>query len=132
VANVINLLPKSAQPTAGECSPRPATPEDRAHAAQTIDAFASEFGAKWPKAVAKTVDNAEPLLAFYDLPAEHWIHLKTTTRDRVDLLDRAATAIAGRLNDEGVAISASQVWRILSEPGSQAVADRVVDELAGS
>ena len=33
---------------------------------------------KWPKAVAKIVDDAEPLLAFYDFPAEHWIHLKTT------------------------------------------------------
>ena len=33
-----------------------------------------EFGAKWPKAVAKIVDDVEPLLAFYDFPAEHWIH----------------------------------------------------------
>ena len=40
--------------------------------------FAAEFGAKWPKAVAKIVDDLEPLLAFYDFPAEHWIHLKTT------------------------------------------------------
>ena len=43
-----------------------------------IDAFAAEFAVKWPKAVAKIVDDAEPLLAFYDFPAEHWIHLKTT------------------------------------------------------
>ena len=35
-------------------------------------------GAKWPKAVAKIVEDFEPLLAFYDYPAEHWIHLKTT------------------------------------------------------
>jgi putative transposase len=48
--------------------------EDRAHAVTAIDAFASEFGAKWPK----VVDDVEPLLAFYDFPAEHWIHLKTT------------------------------------------------------
>jgi transposase-like protein len=33
---------------------------------------------KWPKAVAKIVDDAVPLLAFYDFPDEHWIHLKTT------------------------------------------------------
>jgi hypothetical protein len=33
---------------------------------------------KWPKAVAKIVDDVEPLLAFYDFLAEHWIHLKTT------------------------------------------------------
>ncbi len=52
--------------------------EDRAHAVTAINSFAAEFGAKWPKAVAKVVDDVEPLLAFYDFPAEHWIHLKTT------------------------------------------------------
>ena len=52
--------------------------EDRDHATRAADAFAREFGAKWPKAVAKIVDDLEPLLAFYDFPAEHWIHLKTT------------------------------------------------------
>ena len=36
------------------------------------------YGAKWPKAVAKITDDAEELLAFYDFPAEHWIHLRTT------------------------------------------------------
>lgn len=34
--------------------------------------------AKWPKAVAKITDDREELLAFYDFPAEHWIHLRTT------------------------------------------------------
>ena len=43
-----------------------------------IKAFADGFGAKWPKAVAKIVDDREELLAFFDFPAEHWIHLKTT------------------------------------------------------
>ena len=52
--------------------------EDRDHAVRAADAFAHEFGAKWPKAVAKIVDDLEPLLAFFDFPAEHWIHLKTT------------------------------------------------------
>lgn len=52
--------------------------EDRQHALTAIDAFAAEFAVKWPKAVAKIVDDAVPLLAFYDFPAEHWIHLKTT------------------------------------------------------
>lgn len=41
-------------------------------------AFELEFGAKWPKAAAKIVDDVEPLLAFYDFSAERWIHLKTT------------------------------------------------------
>ena len=52
--------------------------EDRSHGEAAIKAFAAEFGAKWPKAVAKITDDAEELLCFFDLPAEHWIHLKTT------------------------------------------------------
>jgi putative transposase len=78
VANVINALPKSAQPTARRILAEIRDAEDRAHAVRAADEFAHEFGAKWPKAVAKIVDDLEPLLAFYDFPAEHWIHLKTT------------------------------------------------------
>ena len=78
VANVLNALPKSVQPTARRMLADIRDAEDRAHAVKAIDAFAAEFAVKWPKAVAKIVDDAEPLLAFYDFPAEHWIHLKTT------------------------------------------------------
>lgn len=52
--------------------------EDRAHTERAIEAFAKTYGAKWPKAAAKITDDAEELLAFYDFPAEHWIHLRTT------------------------------------------------------
>ncbi len=52
--------------------------EDRAHAEQAIEAFARTYGAKFPKAVAKFTDDRDELLAFYDFPAEHWIHLRTT------------------------------------------------------
>ena len=45
---------------------------------KAIEEFAGEFGAKWPKAVAKIVDEKEALLAYYDYPAEHWRHLRTT------------------------------------------------------
>ena len=38
----------------------------------------TSYGAKWPKAVAKITDDLDVLLAFYDYPAEHWIHLRTT------------------------------------------------------
>jgi len=78
VANCLNALPKSAQPTAKRMLAEIRDAEDREHALRAIDAFAGEFAVKWPKAVAKIVDDAEPLLAFYDSPAEHWIHLKTT------------------------------------------------------
>ena len=78
VANCLNALPKSVQPTARRMLAEIRDAEDRQHAVAAIDAFAAEFAVKWPKALAKIVDDAEPLLAFYDFPAEHWIHLKTT------------------------------------------------------
>jgi hypothetical protein len=52
--------------------------EDRAHAERAIEALVSDYGAKWPKAVAKVVDDRDALLAFFDYPAEHWLHLRTT------------------------------------------------------
>ena len=40
--------------------------------------FAAAYGAKFPKAAAKITDDQDELLAFYDYPAEHWVHLRTT------------------------------------------------------
>jgi putative transposase len=78
VANCLNALPKSVQPTARKLQAEIRDAEDREHAVTAINAFANEFAVKWPKAVAKIVNDVEPLLAFYDFPAEHWIHLETT------------------------------------------------------
>ena len=52
--------------------------QDREHAAAAARAFATDYGARWPKAVAKITDDLDELLAFYDYPAEHWIQLRTT------------------------------------------------------
>ena len=93
-ANVLSALPKSAQPTARRMLADIRDAEDREHALVAIDAFAAEFGAKWPKAVAKVVDDAGPLLAFFDFPAEHWIHLKTTNPILVNRLIGAQLADA--------------------------------------
>ncbi len=78
VANCLAALPKSQHPSARRMLAEIRDAEDREHAVRAAHAFAHEFGAKWPKAVAKIVDDLEPLLAFYDFPAEHWIHLKST------------------------------------------------------
>ena len=43
-----------------------------------MKAFDAAYGAKFPKAAAKITDGIEELLAFYDYPAEHWVHLRTT------------------------------------------------------
>ena len=78
IANVLSALPKSAQPGARRALAEIRDAEDREHAVRAADAFAHDYGAKWPKAVAKIVDDLEVLLAFFDFPAEHWGHLKTT------------------------------------------------------
>ena len=77
-ANVLAALPKSAQPAredgaGGDLQRRGQDPRPAA-----AKAFEADFGAKWPKAAAKITDDLDVLLAFYDYPAEHWIHLRTT------------------------------------------------------
>jgi putative transposase len=78
VANVLNCLPKSVQAGARRALNEIAQAEDRSHAERAIQALVSDYGAKWPKAVAKITDDQEALLTFYDFPAEHWLHLRTT------------------------------------------------------
>src|SRR3954453_2710113 len=78
VANILNALPSSAQAAARRALAEVRDAEDRAHAETAAKRFADQYGAKWPKAVAKLCDDLDPLLAFYDFPAEHWLHLKTT------------------------------------------------------
>jgi transposase-like protein len=78
-SNVLDSLPKSVHKRAKKAIHEITEAEDKAHAERAIEAFASEFGAKWPKAVAKIVDDKAALLRFYDFPAEHyWRHLRTT------------------------------------------------------
>ncbi|MDH6120379.1 putative transposase [Kitasatospora sp. GAS204A] len=76
--NVTTCLPKSAQPGAAKAMQEIYHAADRAHAEKAIEAFARSYGAKWPEAVARITDDQEELLAFYDFPAEHWVHLRTT------------------------------------------------------
>lgn len=78
VRNVMNALPKSAQPGAKRALQEIYNAEDRDHAEKAIKDFERAYGAKWPKAAKKVTDEADELLAFYDFPAEHWVHLRTT------------------------------------------------------
>ena len=77
-ANVLAGLPKSVHLGARRALAEINQAEDRDRAAAAINAFAADYGPKWPKAVAKVTGDAEALLAFYDFPAEHWVHLRTT------------------------------------------------------
>jgi len=76
--NVLNALPKSAHPAAKRALAEIRDAEDRDHALKAIEAFKADYQAKWPKAVAKIVNDTEVLLTFFDFPAEHWVHLKTS------------------------------------------------------
>jgi transposase-like protein len=78
IGNVLNALPKSAQPAAKRAMAEIYNAEDKTHATTAAKLFVAEFGVKWPKAAAKISDDLDVLLAFYDYPAEHWIHLRTT------------------------------------------------------
>jgi transposase-like protein len=77
-ANVLAALPKSVHAGARWALAEITGAQDREHAAQAIAQFAADYGAKWPKAVAKVTDDIAALLAFYDFPAEHWVDLKST------------------------------------------------------
>ena len=125
VANCLNALPKSVQPTARRMLAEIRDAEDRQHAVAAIDAFAAEFAVKWPKAVAKIVDDAEPLLAFYDFPAEHWIHLKTTNpiestfatvRLRTKVTKGPGSRAAGLAMAFKLIEAAEQRWRSINAP----------------
>lgn len=125
VANVLNALPKSAQPTARRMLAEIRDAEDREHALRAVDSFAQEFGAKWPKAVVKIIDDVEPLLAFYDFPAEHWIHLKTTNpiestfatvRLRTKVTKGPGSKAAGLAMAFKLIESAQDRWRAVNGP----------------
>jgi putative transposase len=77
-ANVLDSMPKSVHSRAKAAIHEITCAEDKKHAEAAIEAFADEFGKKWPKAVAKIVDDRDALLTFYDYPAQHWRHLRTT------------------------------------------------------
>ncbi|MDQ1007108.1 transposase-like protein [Streptomyces sp. V4I23] len=98
--------------------------EDREHAAAAVKAFAKQYGTKLPKA-AKTIVDDEALLAFYDFPAEHGIHLRTTnpiesTFATVRLRTKVTTGAGSRAAALAMVfelIESAQVrWRAVNAP----------------
>ena len=128
--NVLDCLPKRLQPRAkgllGEIIEAPT----RQDASRALEVFREEYGAKYPKALAKLDRDWNPLTAFYDYPAEHWRHLRTTNpiessfatvrlRTRVTKgagSKTAALAMAYKLRE-----SAQERWRRFN--GHELVAD---------
>jgi transposase-like protein len=78
VRNILNYLPKRLQEQAKARLDEIQNADTREDALEGIKRFAGEYGAKHPKAVECLEKDVKELLAFYDFPAEHWGHLRTT------------------------------------------------------
>jgi putative transposase len=77
-ANCLDALPKRLQPRAKSLLHEMAEAPTRADARKARERFREEFDAKYPKAVSKLDKDWEQLTTFYDFPAEHWRHLRST------------------------------------------------------
>jgi putative transposase len=130
IANVLDALPKRLQPDAKKLLHEMMEAPSRADARAALERFREQFDAKYPKAVAKLDRDWAHLTAFYDFPAEHWRHLRTSNaiesgfatvklRTRVTKgagSKKAALAMAYKLLD-----AAQQRWRRFN--GHELVAD---------
>ena len=125
IANVLNALPKSAQPGARAALAEIWNAEDKQHAQAAAKTFAADYATKWPKAAAKITDDLDVLLAFYDYPAEHWVHLRTTnpiesTFATVRLRQRVTKGPGSRAAGVAMAFklieSAQARWRAVNAP----------------
>jgi transposase-like protein len=78
IANVLNVLPKSVHGKTKQDLHAIYEAESRQEAGKAFDRFIAKYGAKYDKAAACLAKDREALLAFYDFPAEHWKHVRTS------------------------------------------------------
>ncbi len=123
--NVLAALPKSAHPGAKAALAEIWGAQDRDHALKAAQAFEDLYGTKWPKATAKITEHLDVLLAFFDYPAEHWVHLRTTnpiesTFATVRLRQRVTKGPGSRAAGIAMAFklieSAQGRWRAVNAP----------------
>jgi putative transposase len=121
-ANVLDKLPKSVQPTAKSDLREIWKAPDRATAEAAIATFAEKYGAKYDKAVTCLVKDRDALLTFFDFPAEHWDHLRTsnpiesvfaTVRHRTVRTKGALSQDTARLMVFKLVTAAAKTWRRL-------------------
>ncbi len=121
-ANVLDKLPKAVQPAAKAGLREIWTAPDRATAEAAITTFADKYGAKYEKAVTCLTKDRDALLTFYDFPAEHWDHLRTsnpiesvfaTVRHRTVRTKGALSQDTARLMVFKLVTAAAKTWRRL-------------------
>jgi putative transposase len=122
VSNVLDKLPNSVQPAAKADLREVWQAPDRATAEAAIATFAEKYAAKYEKAVACLVKDRDALLTFYDFPAEHWDHLRTsnpiesvfaTVRHRTVRTKGALSQDTARLMVFKLIMAAAKTWRRL-------------------
>jgi transposase-like protein len=125
IANVLAALPKSAHPGAKKALAEIWNAEDKDHARAAAKAFEGAYRAKFPKAAAKITGDLDQLLAFYDFPAEHWVHLRTTNpiestfatvRHRTKVTKGPGSRAAGLAMAFKLIESAQDHWRMVNAP----------------
>ena len=77
-ANILDKMPKKVQPSAKTLIHEMYMARSKAEALEAFNEFKARYGAKYPKAVECLVKDKDVLFTFYDFPAEHWIHIRTT------------------------------------------------------
>jgi transposase-like protein len=124
-ANVLAALPQSAHPGAKKALAQIWGAEDKTHAQAAVKAFEAAYGAKFPKAVAKITGDLDQLLAFYDYPCEHWVHLRTTNpiestfatvRHRSKITKGPGSRAAGLAMAFKLIEAAQDRWRAVNAP----------------
>jgi transposase-like protein len=122
VVNVMDKLPKSVQPAAKQDLREIWMAPDRATAEAAMATFAEKYRAKYEKAVTCLTKDRDALLAFYDFPAEHWDHLRTTNpiesvfatvRHRTVRTKGALSQDTARLMVFKLVMAAAKTWRRL-------------------
>jgi len=121
-ANVLNKVPKSVQPNLKADLREVRDAPDRATAEAAIAIFVDKYDAKYPKAVECLTKDREALLAFFDFPAEHWDHLRTsnpiesvfaTVRHRTVRTKGGLSHKTAQLMVFKLVMSAAKTWRRL-------------------
>jgi putative transposase len=122
VTNVLNAVPKSIGPQVKADLNEICRAPDRASADAALDTFVEKYGAKYAKAVACLTRDRDALLAFFDFPAEHWDHLRTsnpiesvfaTVRHRTVRTKGALSQLTAKLMVFKLVMAAAKTWRRL-------------------
>jgi transposase-like protein len=125
IANALDAVPSSLQPKVKAALHAIMNAENKEAADLAMDQFEATYGAKYPKAVAKVLKDRDVLLAHFDFPAEHSIHLRTTNaiestfatvRLRTRKTKGAGSRTAGLAMAYKLLTTAQARWRCVNAP----------------